>query len=79
MVLAQRGFLPEITRCSNFPGIFIRPNYYEDKFIDSIKTGECYSGGTATDVCVSDSFWHHCGAINGFQKGYMSLNLSGPT
>ncbi len=79
MVVAQRGFLPEITRCSNFPSILIRPNCYEDKFIDSIKTEECDLGDMATDVCVSDSFWHHCDVINGFQKGYIFLNFFGAT
>lgn len=57
MVVAQRGFLPEITRCSNFAGIFIQPNCYEDKFTDSIKTEECDLGGMAIEVCVLDSLW----------------------
>ncbi len=30
----------------------MRPNCYEDKFIDSIKTEECNFGGMATYVCV---------------------------
>lgn len=38
MLVAQRGFLPEIVGCSNFPSVFMRANCYEDKFRDAVKT-----------------------------------------
>lgn len=71
MVVAQRGFLSEITQCSNFESTLTNPNSYDDKFIDGIKTGECHLEATVVCVCFGTNvmFFYE------FQKGNISKSI----